>query len=80
VVCGHGREACLAVAHPLDGEPIVVQAGLQRVAEQWIAQFGQIVQGTTNLVLPANVGDIGAMIALAMNVFNQQSVKGTPKP
>ena len=43
-------------------------------------QFGQLVQGTTNLVLPANVGDIGAMIALAMNVFNQQSAKGVPKP
>jgi len=51
-----------------------------RVAEQYVAQFGQLVQGTTNLVLPANIGDIGAMIALAMNVFNQQSVKGTPKP
>jgi len=49
-----------------------------RVAEQYVAQFGQIVQGTTNLVLPANLGDIGAMIALAMNVFNQQSAKGAP--
>jgi regulator of protease activity HflC (stomatin/prohibitin superfamily) len=49
-----------------------------RVAEQYVTQFGQLVQGTTNLVLPANVGDIGAMIALAMNVFNQQSAKGTP--
>jgi predicted metalloendopeptidase len=49
-----------------------------RVAEQYVAQFGQLVQGTTNLVLPANIADMGGMIALAMNVFNQQSVKGAP--
>ena len=66
------------------GAAITMEGGYDavrlRVAEQYVAQFGQLVQGTTNLVLPANVGDIGAMIALAMNVFNQQSVKGTPKP
>ena len=65
------------------GAAITMEGGYDavrlRVAEQYVAQFGQLVQGTTNLVLPANVGDIGAMIALAMNVFNQQSVKGTPK-
>jgi regulator of protease activity HflC (stomatin/prohibitin superfamily) len=66
------------------GAAITMEGGYDavrlRVAEQYVAQFGQLVQGTTNLVLPANVGDIGAMIALAMNVFNQQSAKGTPKP
>src|SRR5512139_1609556 len=61
-------------------EPGGVEATQLRVAEQYVHQFGNLVQGTTNLVLPANIGDIGAMIALAMNVFNQQSVKGTPKP
>ena len=50
-----------------------------RVAEQYIAQFGQVAKGSTNLVLPANVADIGAMVALAMNVFNQQIAKGEPK-
>jgi hypothetical protein len=49
-----------------------------RVAEQYVSQFGQLVQGTTNLVLPANVSDMGSMIALAMSVFNQQSGKGAP--
>ncbi len=43
-----------------------------RVAEQYVSQFGEMVKGSTNLVLPANVADIGAMVALAMNVFNQQ--------
>jgi regulator of protease activity HflC (stomatin/prohibitin superfamily) len=65
------------------GSAITMEGGYDavrlRVAEQYVAQFGQLVQGSTNLVLPANIGDIGAMIALAMNVFNQQSAKGTPK-
>jgi regulator of protease activity HflC (stomatin/prohibitin superfamily) len=65
------------------GSAIMMEGGYDavrlRVAEQYVAQFGQLVQGSTNLVLPANIGDIGAMIALAMNVFNQQSAKGTPK-
>jgi len=42
-----------------------------RVAEQYVAQFGEMVKGSTNLVLPANVADVGSMVALAMNVFNQ---------
>jgi regulator of protease activity HflC (stomatin/prohibitin superfamily) len=64
------------------GAAITMEGGYDavrlRVAEQYVAQFGQLVQGSTNLVLPANVADMGAMIALAMNVFNQQSAKGTP--
>ena len=50
-----------------------VQAVQLRVAEQYIAQLGHLVQGTTNLVLPANLADVGAMAALAMNVFKQQA-------
>jgi regulator of protease activity HflC (stomatin/prohibitin superfamily) len=42
-----------------------------RVAEQYVAQFGEMVKGSTNLVLPANVADVGAMVSLAMNVFKQ---------
>ncbi len=43
-----------------------------RVAEQYVSQFGEMAKGSTNLVLPANVADVGAMVSLAMNVFNQQ--------
>jgi len=43
-----------------------------RVAEQYVKEFGQLAKGSTNLVLPANSSDIGSMIALAMNVYNQQ--------
>jgi regulator of protease activity HflC (stomatin/prohibitin superfamily) len=46
-----------------------------RVAEQYVTQFGQLAKGSTNLVLPANISDIGSMIALAMNVFDQQTAQ-----
>jgi regulator of protease activity HflC (stomatin/prohibitin superfamily) len=67
----------VATAITVDGGHDAVRL---RVAEQYVAQFGQLAHGSTNLVLPANIGDVGAMIALAMNVFNQQTAKGAPKP
>jgi regulator of protease activity HflC (stomatin/prohibitin superfamily) len=39
-----------------------------RVAEQYIAQFGELAKASTTLVLPANAADVGSMIALAMKV------------
>jgi regulator of protease activity HflC (stomatin/prohibitin superfamily) len=50
-----------------------VQAVQLRVAEQYITQLGHLVGGSTNLVLPANISDVGSMVALAMNVFKQQA-------
>lgn len=44
-----------------------------RVAEAYITQLGNLTKGSTNLVLPANVADVGSMVALAMNVFKQQN-------
>ena len=37
-----------------------------RVAEQYVAQFGNLAKETNTLILPANASDVGAMIALAM--------------
>jgi len=37
-----------------------------RVAEQYVEQFGNLAKETNTLVLPANVSDVGSMIALAM--------------
>jgi hypothetical protein len=45
-----------------------------RVAEQYVAQFGELAKKTTTLVLPANTADVGSMIALATQVIQQ------PKP
>jgi len=37
-----------------------------RVAEQYVAQFGNLAKQSNTLVLPANAADVGSMIALAM--------------
>ena len=81
-------EAILAVATATAegirrvAEAIKVEGGFEavqlRVAEQYVAQFGQLAAGSTNLVLPANVSDIGSMVALALNVFKQQAEPPTP--
>jgi regulator of protease activity HflC (stomatin/prohibitin superfamily) len=42
-----------------------------RVAEQYITQFGELAKETNTLVLPANVADVGSMIALAMKVLDR---------
>jgi regulator of protease activity HflC (stomatin/prohibitin superfamily) len=43
-----------------------------RVAEQYIGQFGEIAKASNTLVLPANVADVGSMIALAMKSVGRQ--------
>jgi regulator of protease activity HflC (stomatin/prohibitin superfamily) len=42
-----------------------------RVAEQYIGKFGELAKATNTLILPANVSDVGSMIALAMNAIRQ---------
>ncbi len=43
-----------------------------RVAEQDIAQFGELAKESNTLALPANVADVGTMIALAMKAVGRQ--------
>jgi regulator of protease activity HflC (stomatin/prohibitin superfamily) len=57
-------------------ESITLPGGFEavqlRVAEQYIEQFGELAKASNTLVLPANVGDVGSMIALAMKVVGRQ--------
>ncbi|HKU87491.1 MAG TPA: SPFH domain-containing protein [Casimicrobiaceae bacterium] len=55
------------------GAPGGVQAVNLRVAEEYIAQFGNLAKTTNTLILPANVADIAGFIATALSV-----VKTTP--
>jgi regulator of protease activity HflC (stomatin/prohibitin superfamily) len=43
-----------------------------RVAEQYIGQFGELAKSSNTLVLPANVADVGSMIALAMKAIGKE--------
>ena len=49
-----------------------------RVAEQYIGQFGELAKKSNTIVLPANVADVGAMIALAMKMIQKEPEN--PKP
>jgi regulator of protease activity HflC (stomatin/prohibitin superfamily) len=57
-------------------EAITLQGGYEavqlRVAEQYIGQFGEIAKTSNTLVLPANLADVGSMIALAMKAIGRQ--------
>ena len=55
------------------GAPGGIQAVNLRVAEEYIAQFGNLAKTTNTLILPTNVADVAGFIATAMSV-----VRGSP--
>jgi len=63
-------------------EPGGFEAVQLRVAEQYIGRFGEIAKAGNTLVLPANLSDVGSMIALAMNVIQGKggTLGRTPAP
>ncbi|MBI1792140.1 MAG: paraslipin [Acidobacteria bacterium] len=56
-------------------ESIQAQGGYEavqlRVAEQYITQFGNLAKSGNTMILPANLADVGSMIAAAMQVIKQ---------
>jgi len=60
---------------------LILQGGSEamqlRVAEQLVAQFGSLAKETNTLILPANFGDIGSMLAAAMKVVRSSYGDGT---
>ena len=68
----------VAAAIRTDGGMEAVQL---RVAEQYVAQFGNLARSTNTVVVPANVSDLSGMIAAAMKVFGASGSTGlTPPP
>jgi regulator of protease activity HflC (stomatin/prohibitin superfamily) len=52
-----------------------------RIAEQYIHQFGELARESTSLVIPANVSDLGSMLALATRILqNGEALPATPQP
>ena len=45
------------------------------VAEKYVAAFGQIAKETNTVLLPANVGDVGSMVAQAMSIYGNLGTK-----
>jgi hypothetical protein len=40
-----------------------------RIAEQYLAQFGNLAKEGNTFVVPANLSDISSMLALASGIF-----------
>jgi regulator of protease activity HflC (stomatin/prohibitin superfamily) len=59
------------------GQPGGFEAMQLRVAEQFVAQFGQLARHGNTLILPANVADVGSLVALATNIIQKS---GPPAP
>lgn len=47
-----------------------------RVAEQYVAAFSKLAASGSTVVVPANTGDVGAMVAQAMAVYKATGVRG----
>ena len=80
--------AILAVAKATARSPSAVAGAIDekggfeavqlRVAEHYITEFGKLAKAGNTLVVPSNLGDVGAMIGLAMNAL--KSGKPPPPP
>jgi len=42
-----------------------------RVAEKYIAEFGNLAKENNTMIIPSNLGDMSSMVATAMSVLNQ---------
>jgi regulator of protease activity HflC (stomatin/prohibitin superfamily) len=51
-----------------------------RIAEQWVAQFGQLAKEGNTFVVPANLSDIGSVIALATGMLRRDGDATPPSP
>jgi regulator of protease activity HflC (stomatin/prohibitin superfamily) len=64
-------------------EPGGLEALQQRLAQEYILQFGNLAKSGNSLIVPANLSDVSSMIALAMNAVKKPDgaapVIGKPK-
>jgi hypothetical protein len=44
-----------------------------KIAEEYIAQFGNLAKTTNTLILPANVADVAGLVASALSVVRTTS-------
>ena len=51
-----------------------------RVAEQYIGEFGKVINNADTIILPSNVADVASMITTAMQVITQTQPPAPPPP
>lgn len=62
------------------GAPGGLEAVQLRVAEQYIREFGNLAKAGNTMILPANLTDVGSMIATAMTVVRGQASGASAEP
>jgi regulator of protease activity HflC (stomatin/prohibitin superfamily) len=65
-------EGIRRVADAIQG-PGGLEAVQLRVAEQYVREFGNLAKTGNTMILPANLADVGSMIATAMSVIRGQA-------
>ena len=48
------------------------------MAEKYVTAFGEIAKESNTILLPANAGDVGSMVAQAMTIYGKLSTKTLP--
>ena len=72
-------EAIRAVAQAIS-QPQGMQAVNLQVAEKYVEAFGKIAKEGNMLLLPANLADMGSMVASAMTIIREQNGKPAAAP
>lgn len=67
-------EGIRKVAEALQTEGGGVAANL-RVAEKFVVEWGKLAQQSTSMIIPANMSDLGGMVATAMSVLDKTKGK-----
>jgi regulator of protease activity HflC (stomatin/prohibitin superfamily) len=70
-------EGIRKIAESLNADGGATAANL-RVAEKYIAEFGNLARTNNTMIIPANMGDIAGIVGTAMSVLNE--TKGAGKP
>ena len=47
-----------------------------RIAEKYIAEFGNLAKENNTMIIPANMGDISSMVATVMSVLGHAKREG----
>jgi len=65
----HASAAAIEMLATATGKRGAARAVALRVAEQYVAAFGALAKKGTTLVLPADAGNVGGMVATALGVY-----------
>jgi len=78
VAAGEARAKSIEIVAKALGNENGGAAASLAVAEKYVTAFGQIAKESTTIMLPANAGDVGSMVAQAMSIYGKLGTKTLP--